>query len=256
MLAKYVKKNRGQNPPAIYRVKKVNLGAWLQACRVKYRNKALPDDQITQLEDAGIVWSLSTEKFAKRCQLLKKYTASHEGKNPVYNYEVERIKLGEWVSRCRLRYGKNTLSAGEIKQLEDAGIIWSVYDYLFTKKCKLLKKYTATHGGKNPPRECEIEGVELGAWVGKYRMSYEAEMLSAEQIAQLEGAGIVWSIPEAHFAERCELLREYMATHPGKNPPRKYEVNGIKLGEWVKNMRHRCDDEEQIAQLEDAGIIW
>jgi len=96
----------------------------------------LTEEHIRQLEDAGFKWSLSTRcKFDERYAELMRYKEKCGHCNVPKKGSIEYPSLGNWCSHLRTSYKKiqkretppMKLTEENIRQLEDAGFKWSVF---------------------------------------------------------------------------------------------------------------------------------
>ena len=107
----------------------VSLGNKLTKVRAKYRQGALTQDVINELNDRGMSLDPFDDKWKHKLKLAQTYL-SLPGENYISQdtvYEGERI--GSWVSTQRTGYKLGRLSPNKIKQLEELpGWSWDASD--------------------------------------------------------------------------------------------------------------------------------
>jgi len=205
-----------------------SLGRWCYNLRVSYKkihknekpNSKLTEENIRQLEDAGFKWNVSTSRsFDERYAELLKH------KEKFGHCNVQRTKSGEyqslavWCNDLRTSYKKiqrrespnYKLTQENIRQLEDAGFMWSLATRkMFGDWYAELMKYKEKFGHCNAPRTIYGENQSLGQWCSQLRASYKKIQnketpnynLTQENIQQLEDAGFKWSlstVPVGHL---------------------------------------------------------
>ena len=144
-------------------------------------------------------------------------------------------------------------------------------------------EYRKKHGNLAVPSTYETEdGVKLGNWIRfqrekykrnptaeliksrKYKQKIRKDKLTKWQTTKLEEIDMVWDSYESSWEEKFELAKEYYEAQKNLLVPSDYETeNGVKLGVWIRTQRaaykgkRRVElTEEQIAKLEEIGMIW
>lgn len=141
----------------------------------------------------------------------------------------------------------------------------------FAHMTALLAQYTAANDGANPPQWYKTPaGEPLGEWVSTQRSRYRGVRsrapLSAQEVAALEAAGIIWDAPRgragattvASSQEYLAAIAAYKAKEGHANPPARTEFNGLKIGFWLRNQRQSESqgrlDPALRAALADLGV--
>lgn len=131
---------------------------------------------------------------------------------------------------------------------------------------EILKEYYREYGNIDVPRLYKVNNINLGTWLNIQRQAYkgnETHKITKYQIELLNDLGMKWNLREENWDENYYLLEDYYREHGNIDVPRLYEVNGIKLGFWLKNQRQAYKGnstckitEDQIELLNDLGIDW
>ena len=131
---------------------------------------------------------------------------------------------------------------------------------------KLLEEYYKEHGNIDVPRSYEIKSVRVGMWLDSQRQAYKGEgksKITEEQIGLLEKLGMKWNVNVANWVEYYKLLEEYYIQYGNIDVPCSYEINGVKLGQWLITQRQAYRGigqwkitNEHIKLLNDLDIDW
>ena len=125
----------------------------------------------------------------------------------------------------------------------------------------LLKEYKLVHGNINIPQNYIVDGIKLGVWLTNQKQLYKSGKLSVDQINELNELNIIWDLYEYLWNEKYELLKKYKEEFGNVSVPYDYEVDGIKLGVWLREQKRAykglgtCKiNEKQINKLTNLGI--
>ncbi len=130
----------------------------------------------------------------------------------------------------------------------------------------LLEAYYKEHGNIDIPNYFKIDGKKVGLWLEYQKQAYRGKngyVITQERIERLEELGIHWSNKSDVWDRHYSLLEEYYKEHGNIDVPQSYEVDGIKLGVWLRNQRSayrgigkRKIKSKQIERLEKLGMKW
>ena len=239
------------------------LGQWVMNQRTYKSRGKLSEEQIKQLEDLGFVWNVPDHRWQEGFNRLVDYKSVYGDVNVPQGYVTDDgHNLGVWANNQRIAMSKGKLSEEQIKQLEDLGFVWNVFDHQWQQGFDRLVAYKSVHGDVNVPvGHVTDDGYKLGSWVYEQRRSMSKGKLSEEQIKQLEDLGFVWNVPDHRWQEGFNRLVAYKSVHGDVNVPVGHVTDdGYKLGSWVYEQRRSMSkgklSEEQIKQLEDLGFVW
>lgn len=197
----------------------------------------------------------------------------------------EERRLGDWVRRQRLAYGRGTLSAERVESLEAIyGWAWNGHDAKWNAHLRQLRHWLDTHEGTYPrtssgPREEML----LGTWIHQQQLAYGnagTYRLDARRIAALEDLpGWAWKardlprptrervepdkgppVADVRWSETYLALLAWLAAHPGIYPPASSsDPETARLGRWINTQRTRRDQLslDRQARLERLpGWVW
>ena len=96
------------------------LGNWVGKIRSQYKQKALTNQQITDLENlSGWVWDIADNQFQEWIDLLSEYSVEHGNLDIVARYKSPAgDNLGLWVHRIRTKYVDGKLPQNQVEALE------------------------------------------------------------------------------------------------------------------------------------------
>lgn len=236
------------------------LGRWIERQRAKYNHVPSVSGHLTArqteaLEQIGMVWKLESRRaWDVWMNLLDRYAAEHGDIDVPHSFTLDGCGLGDWLVKQRLRHAAGELLPEEIEALEARGVNWSLrtrpraWEDWFSDAAA----YHAAHGDlRVPPDYVTADGHRLGVWITGQRDLYMGRRkgggLSKEQIARLEGIGMVWD-PLAGRADAWEQMyrwvSEYRDAHD-KLPvwPRDLKApDGRSMGGWIRTQRRQLAD--------------
>ena len=175
----------------------------------------------------------------------KAYADKHGSADAPLSYVCDDgYKLGVWLSKCREKYAKGTLTDSQIKQLEDIKIVWNKsrrndWDSCFEK----AKAYYKAHGNLNIPPDYVADGVWLNKWLNEQKLilqgKREGKALTETQKSRLASIGLTAEEPrDIKWQQRYAELKHYYDTHGNSHIPTDYtDSNGQNLYVWLTNQK-------------------
>jgi len=291
-----------------FEVESVKLGQWVCNQRHHYKNYMagkkgsrvwITKERIDQLNSIGFDWKLDRKRggadgWNEKFELLCTFWHEKGHCRVPKNFEVESVRLGVWVSHQRQFYknfmaGQNEKGAWitqeRIDQLNSIGFDWKMGrgDGLgWNEKFELLCTFWHENGHCCVPQNFEVESVKLGQWVMNQRQSYKnlkkgeskRASITQEHIDQLNSIGFEWnsggtSSHDEKWSQKIELLCTFRRENGHCRVPTNFEVDSVKLGQWVCNQRTfyknfmagqnekgACITQERIDQLNSLGFEW
>ena len=243
------------------------LGNWVNQKRVAKSNGRLSSDQIKELDDLGFVWDVYHHQWRQGIHKLRDYKSEYGRRHcdmlVPKNYDtLDGFKLGNWVATKRVAKSKGTLCSDQIKELDDLGFVWDVYDHHFQQGIHKLRDYKSENGDMLVPQNYEtLDGFKLGTWVANKRKAKSNGTLSIDQIKELDDLGFVWDVNDHQWQQGIDKLHDYKSDYGDMLVPKNYEtLNGFKLGNWVNKKRVAKSNgrlsSDQIKELDDLGFVW
>ncbi len=254
-----------------------SLGLWLQTQRKVYKgyvNGILTQVQIDKLNELGMRWeSKSDLTWEKYYESAKKYYEKNDDlKVPVKFVDENGVDLGRWIAQIRLfrKSGikSKMLSAERIEALDNIGMIWDVFDYLWEENYAAAVRYHKEYGNLDVPHNyIDSEGIRLGQWIVSLRSVYNGtsknsyRRLTDEQFARIDALGMIWGNKhEKQWNEAFDALCGYLQKNGILDIPVSYiNDSGIALGRWIRRQRDFFEkgklSEERIEKLRNIGLV-
>ena len=226
--------------------------------------------QIQRLDDIGMVWGNRNEiAWQRGLESAQKYHETHGNLMVPGKYiDPEGYPLGQWIIKTRQQRLNDRLKEERITQLDEIGMVWSVFDVKWEKAFVLAAAYYEENGNLNMPRSyVTAAGEKLGYWVANQQWTYQKGKLSDDQIMRLERIGMYWgNRNDRQWNEGYQETKCYFDAHGDLKVPADYvSPDGYALGKWVKRQRYtRHNPEkscavltaERIAKLDAIGMRW
>lgn len=226
--------------PIIY---KQQIGRALSASKKK---DAVIFDIVLNIENLYNIGAVEEEM-----KIAMTYYRSHGMSEEIIN---EQFRVIDEIKDCKELFEKlnDTLSTS--------------WDLMYEK----AEEYYKQNGDlKVPYRYKTKEGYALGSWIltqKRVRAGEQFGELGAERIKKLNDIEMIWeSYRDLSWERNYAAAKEYYKSFGNLNVPIRYESDdGIKLGQWVSNLRsfkrnhtnRRYLNEERIKNLEQIGMIW
>jgi hypothetical protein len=168
------------------------LGNWVQRQRREYKDKNLPEDRISKLNEIGFVWSCR-ESWETRFNEFVEYKREFGHCHIPLRYK-RNPELGKWVNHQRNSYRKymtegeehSNLTQDRIDRLNAIGFIWKVEPKWSTRFSELVE-YKREHGDCNVPSKYK-PNPKLGIWVYRHRTEFKKGGLSQEHIKKCKSS--------------------------------------------------------------------
>ena len=176
--------------------------------------------------------------------------------------------LGKWLIKTRQQKLNGNLKEERIAQLDEIGMVWSVFDVRWEKAFALAAAYYEENGNLNIPRSyVTATGERLGLWLASQQRSYPQGKLSEEQVKRLDRIGMYWgNRNDRQWNEAYQAARRYFEAHGDLNVPTDYvSLEGCPLGRWLRRQRYARQRPEKsgvaltparVALLDAIGMRW
>ena len=250
----------------------LSLGVWLVTQRRVREGQIqgnLTEQQIARLDSIGMVWGNRKEiAWQHGFEAAKKYHDTYGNLMVPGKYtDPDGYPLGQWIIKTRQQKLNGRLKEERITQLEEIGMVWSVFDAKWEKAYALAAAYYEENGNLNIPRSyVTAAGERLGQWVASQQWAYPKGKLTDEQVERLNRIGMYWgNRNDRQWNEGYQEAKRYFDAHGDLNVPADYvSSGGYNLGNWVKRQRYTRQNpekscavltEERIGKLDAIGIV-
>ena len=179
------------------------------------------------------------KKWLYKYELAKKYYEDHGNLNISTTYEVEGIKLGEWLKTQRSNYRLKKLSKQKLELLEKIGFEPVKTTFSWFDAYNLVKEYLCDKEEKVIPKYTVINKINVGCWLINQKNNWRKGKLSEDKILLLQQIGISLKSKdnEQIWLEKYNLVKEYYEEHGNLDIPSNYVKNNINIGSWLNNQK-------------------
>jgi hypothetical protein len=195
------------------------LSNWLDKTRNRYRrtqgtatgkvNKSF-QVLIVVLESMGFMWSEREAQWLRMYNRLQAHAKVNNGSTEV---DKEKDKqLATWIDVQRKAYKKCKLSEERKEFLDELDFVFEPHEARWFESYDKLCQYKEEHNDVLVPAECEND-PNLGAWVSRQRVLYNAGQLSDNRLKALEKVGFVWDPNRETWDRFYAQLCEFHAKH-------------------------------------------
>ena len=251
----------------------LSLGEWLTTQR-RVRAGQIPgnltEQQVARLDSIGMEWGNRNDAaWEHGLEEARKFREQFGNLQVPAKYKTKNdYPLGKWINNARKRRSDGKLTEERIRQLDQLGMTWSVFDAKWEQGYALAMSYAAEHGNLNVPVNYTTEeGEKLGAWILNQRAAYTKEMLSQDQIGRLEEIGIYWgNRNDRQWNEVYGAAKRYFEANGNLDVPVAYvSPEGYALGKWVRRQQYAYRkpeksnailSQERIELLDAIGMQW
>ena len=251
----------------------LSLGEWLttqRRVRAGQISGNLTEQQIARLDSIGMEWGNRNDAaWEHGLEEARKFREQFGNLQVPAKYKTkDDYPLGKWINNARKRRNDGKLTEERIRQLDQLGMTWSVFDAKWEQGYALAMNYAAKHGDLNVPVNYTTEeGEKLGAWILNQRTAYAKEMLSQDQIGRLEKIGIYWgNRNDRQWNEVYGVAKRYFEANGDLDVPVAYiSPEGYALGKWVRRQQYAYRNpeksnailsQERIELLDAVGMQW
>lgn len=184
--------------------------------------------------------------------LLRKFTEIEGHCNVAQHLIFDGYKLGQWVSNQRSTI--DILSIERRQRLIDLGFVSNTYEHAWDVGFKHLQDFHAREGHCNVPLDHKENGYNLGTWISSQRY----KIPDTEKVEKLDALDFIWDAKAYVWKRNISLLKAYVEENGHARVPQKYEVKGVKLGNWVSTLRRTVNEVSDIKKIElnELGFEW
>ncbi len=171
-----------------------NLSIWVRTQIYKNNKKKLSNEQITLLDQVGIVWNERSDSWDEMYEQAKKYYEVFCSNGLLIISGDEKYKqLKRWIRKQRSDYknrNNNCFTEDRIKRLESIGMVWDEYDLSWEEGYKKASDYFEKYGSLDVT--LNASGKELYSWIRLQRKKYKKGTITKKQEERLNSIGMIW----------------------------------------------------------------
>lgn len=201
---------------------------------------------------------MANNNFETYYELCKAYYEEHGDLNVPGKYEVNGVKLGQWLINQRRR--KDSYPSNKKKLLDEVGMQWITpkkWEYGY----EMAKQYYKQYKNLNVSTGTVYKGYNLGKWVIDTRKKYKMGQLSEDRIELLNKINFNWnSVHESLFYKQYGICEQYYHEKGHLSPVIDEVYMDIPIGRYVARWRQMYKSgilsENRKVMLEAIGIQW
>lgn len=196
-----------------HRGEKISLVNWVDTQRSKHDK--LTDDQVARLSAIGMDWDPIATRWDNFITTLRAFHAKHGHINVPVDLTTEiGVNVAHALANYRKQHRRGTLARERLQILDELGVDWQPgASGVWGRMTKALQEFYDVHGDIFVPADyLSSNGVNVSDWLYQQRAKYAAGKLTAEQIAILDGYGMVWESRNA-WSRVISNLRRLRAEH-------------------------------------------
>ncbi len=197
------------------------------------------------------------KKWLYKYELTKKYYEEHGNLNVPKKYEVNGVKLGEWLVTQRSNYREKKLSKQKIELLTEIGFKPPRVTFSWFDVYDLVKEYLKDKEEKVVPKYTVVKKIDIGIWLTNQRSLWRRGKLSEDKVKLLQQIGISLKCKDSEdiWLEKYNLAKKYYEEHGNLDMPSNYVINNIDIGAWLDNQKlyyhsHKLKEEHLNLLLE------
>lgn len=242
--------------------KSIKLHTWIKNQRRKYNSGSLNEEQISMLDNIGMIWNTIEYQWNTMYEQAKDYYQKFNSLSISDDRADEYKKLKTWIQEQKMKYNHESeanLTDEQIQKLESIGIVWNVNQESHDRLFQQAKSYYEQFGNLMVLRNDEFK--TLYSWVKSMRKKYKENKLTKEQITTLESIGMVWDTKKFLWDTMYAQAKEYYQKHGNLIIPQNSEEHK-KLSTWIRNKKSgyygkgNCKlTDEQVLQLQAIGLL-
>jgi superfamily II DNA or RNA helicase len=172
--------------------------------------------------------------------LLQRYVAEN-GSVAGDRVRFDGFFLGKWIQHQRRAFRRGLLDRSRRERLESIpGWEWEPDEARWERGYEMLQRYVRRKGNARVPEAHVEDGFRLGSWAGVQRGLFRQNRLDSNRAKRLEAMpGWEWRLRQAKWERAFSALERYVRREGNARVPPSYRENGVALGMWVSNQRHR-----------------
>ncbi|WP_407700022.1 helicase associated domain-containing protein [Streptomyces liliiviolaceus] len=269
------------------------LGVWVADQRRYYVAGSLEASRVTELEKAGMVWSVHASAWDAGLEVARSYAAVYGHCLPAASVVWESFPLGTWMKNQRAAARKAAENAvrrtagetgvpyaGELSEARQEALAeidpgWSPAWEIGWQRCYRLTLAHVKADGVFPVAaggsELVVQGEDLGAWIIGQRagwdrlmpaQQYLLETLGIEAPADGEVVVPVRRSQDERWNTNLAAVKQFRDREGHVRVPRKAveTVDGVpfKIGAFLDNARRRAGklSAERRSELAVLGLEW
>jgi hypothetical protein len=262
-LEAFKKKHGHCNVPRNYPPNRA-LAFWVDRLRLSKKNGKLDKNTIRRLNGLGFRWSLLHRRFHRRdldefVAILAAFKKRHGHCNLIAARAGLDPDLAGWLKDVRKSKKQGRLDPKRIRQLDRLGFAWEPRKLCRQAMLSALLAYRKRYGNCRVAEKWP-KNRSLASWVARMRNYKRRNLLTREQIQELDQIGFTWCTDRQHaWDQQFKELQAFKKKYGHCNVPVKSSLNPA-LGRWVASLRGQKRRgtlaKDRIRRLAALGFCW
>ena len=239
-----------------------SLYSWIATQRLNKRAGRLNAEQISRLENIGMIWTVRNNTWEV---MYIRAAAFHADNGHLFvpsNWKKDP-QLAAWISNQRKerRIGHHTLTPERISKLDQIGMVWDTFLVRWEETFTMAKQFYKENGHLKVTKD-----YKLKCWIQTQRTAKTNGKLPPERQRRLEEIGMVWKVLDDHWEKMYLAAKSFYEIHGMLNIPASYKTaDGLSLGVWISGQRQMrkklltVNDpklQARVDRLNQIEMIW
>ena len=253
----------------------VHLGQWTASLRSYRKNGSnqafLNSDRTRQLDAIGMIWDVPDYLWNQYYSAALDYYKTHDDLDVPKGYvTADGVKLFHWLANVKEAYRNPNktdyrLTDAQIQMLNELQIEWRTQNEVIWENAYAhAAEYFSEHGDLAVAYTYQSpDGFKLGKWIAYVRDKHANGKLDPAKISKLNQLHMIWKKADS-WEKRFALAEQYYREHGNLDIPPDLVVDGIWIGQWLKEQRqikngkikNKSLTAEQVSRLESIGMYW
>ena len=276
MAKEYYEANRHLRIPGTYVTDDgVHLGQWIASLRSFRKNGSnqafLNSDRIEQLDAIGMIWDVPDYLWNQYYSAALDYCKAHGNLDVPKGYVTDDgVRLYNWLTNVKEAYRNPNktdyrLTDAQIQMLNELQIEWRTQnEVIWDNAYAHAAEYFNEHGDLAVAYTYQSpDGFKLGKWIAYVRDKHANGKLDPARISKLNQLHMIWKKADP-WEKRFAIAEQYYREHGNLDIPPDLVVDGIWIGQWLKEQRqikngkikNKSLTAEQVSRLESIGMYW
>ncbi|MFE9684502.1 Helicase associated domain protein [Streptomyces sp. NPDC006285] len=211
---------------------------WLEHKKNRYREGQLTDQEVTELEELGIVWNKHDRVWEQFLTDLATFREEHGHLDVPQKYVTPAGRpLGTQVTTRRTAWDE--LGTERQAELLELGFIRDRLEHYWNQGFTAWMEFKKEHGHPIVPRDyVTLSGLRLGNWRIEQLKKLKAGSLLPERAKRITVNQLHLDGRELHELRNLQALRDYHRARGHTEVPYDHvTADGLKLGYWLRNQR-------------------
>ncbi|MFM9540108.1 DEAD/DEAH box helicase [Streptomyces turgidiscabies] len=216
------------------------LYSWLSHQKTRYREGRMTPQEITELEELGIVWNKHDRVWEQFLADLVTFREEQGHLDVPQKYVTPAGRpLGTQVTTRRTTWEE--LGAERQAELLELGFIRDRLEHYWNQGFTAWLEFKKEHGHPIVPRDhTTANGLRLGDWRIEQLRKLKAGKLPPERAKRITANQLQLDGRELHELRHLQALRDYRQTQGHTEVPYDHvTADGLKLGYWLLNQRKK-----------------